>query len=56
MFVFHLNGGPSKKETLLSSLPVTARNGRDGLKSTELIGRVIPEISPTEFPASAEKT
>lgn len=54
--VFHLKGGPSKKETALSSLPVTARNGRVGLKSTELIDFVMPEISPTELPASAEKT
>jgi hypothetical protein len=56
MVVFHLNGGPSKNETPLSSFPVIARNGRVGLKSTEFIGFVIPEISPTELPASAEKT
>lgn len=56
MVVFHLNGGPSKNETALSSLPVIARNGRVGLKSTELIALVIPDISPTELPASAENT
>lgn len=36
--VLNLNGGPSKMATVLSSLPLTNRNGLVGLKSMLLIG------------------
>jgi len=52
----NLNGGPSKKATVLSSLAAARRNGRLGLKSIPFMAFDTPIISPTEVPVSALKT
>jgi hypothetical protein len=51
-----LNGGPSKTPIVLSSQPVTIRNGLAGRKSQELIDFDCPDISPTDVPVSAINT
>jgi hypothetical protein len=51
-----LNGGPSNTPIVLSSQPVTIRNGLAGRKSQELIDFDCPDISPTEVPVSAMNT
>lgn len=52
----NLNGGPSKTAMVLSSEAVTTLNGREGRKSTELIGLDCPLISPTDVPVSDMNT
>lgn len=54
--ILNLNGGPSNTPIVLSSHPVTIRNGLDGRKSQELIDFDCPDISPTEVPVSAMNT
>jgi hypothetical protein len=52
----NLNGGPSNTPIVLSSQPVTIRNGLAGRKSQELIDFDCPDISPTDVPVSAINT
>jgi len=54
--ILNLNGGPSNTPIVLSSQPVTIRNGLAGRKSQELIDFDCPDISPTDVPVSAINT
>lgn len=53
--LLNLNGGPSKKAQVKSSLAVATRKGRVGLYVTELTVLLWADISPTEEPESQRK-